>query len=40
MVKVILGLKTVPTLDTSDALAVAICHLNWTRFENKGGPGK
>lgn len=38
MVKVILGLKSIPNLDTSDALAVAICHLNWTRFEKKGGP--
>jgi crossover junction endodeoxyribonuclease RuvC len=37
MVKVILGLKDIPGLDTSDALAVGICHLNWTRFEEKGG---
>lgn len=35
MVKVILGLKTQPSLDTSDALAAAICHLNWTRFDRK-----
>jgi len=33
MVKTILKLKTNPGLDTSDALATAICHLNWTRFE-------
>ena len=34
MVKVILKLKDNPSLDTSDALATAICHLNWTRFES------
>ena len=34
MVKTILKLKTNPGLDTSDALATAICHLNWTRFES------
>jgi crossover junction endodeoxyribonuclease RuvC len=33
MVQVILKLKARPALDTSDALAAAICHLNWTRFE-------
>ncbi|MBW1702085.1 MAG: crossover junction endodeoxyribonuclease RuvC [Deltaproteobacteria bacterium] len=33
MVQVILKLKDIPNLDTSDALATAICHLNWTRFE-------
>ncbi len=33
MVQVILDLKTVPDLDVSDALATAICHLNWSRFE-------
>ena len=33
MVQIILKLKTKPTLDTSDALATAICHLNWSRFE-------
>ena len=38
MVQVILGLKTHPGLDTSDALATAICHLNWTRYERKQNP--
>jgi crossover junction endodeoxyribonuclease RuvC len=38
MVKVILKLKDVPNLDTSDALAAAICHLNWARFEGIAGP--
>ncbi len=33
MVQIILRLETQPGLDTSDALATAICHLNWTRFE-------
>jgi len=33
MVQVILKLKGQPTLDASDALATAICHLNWTRFD-------
>ena len=33
MVQIILKLKTKPALDTSDALAAAICHLNWSRFE-------
>ena len=33
MVRMILNLKTMPNLDTSDALATAICHLNWIRFE-------
>jgi crossover junction endodeoxyribonuclease RuvC len=28
MVKTILGLKSIPNLDTSDALAAAICHIN------------
>jgi len=36
MVKIILRLKNNPGLDTSDALATAICHLNWTRFESDG----
>ena len=42
MVKVILSLKTVSNLDTSDALAAAICHLNWSRFESVSSrsPGK
>jgi Holliday junction resolvasome RuvABC endonuclease subunit len=38
MVQVILKLKDVPNLDTSDALAAAICHLNWARFESITGP--
>jgi crossover junction endodeoxyribonuclease RuvC len=37
MVQVILKLKTIPNLDTSDALAAAICHLNWARFEGITG---
>ena len=37
MVRVILSLKTQPGLDASDALAAAICHLNWTRFDNRSG---
>ena len=35
MVQVILKLKSQPTLDASDALATAICHLNWTRFDRQ-----
>ena len=35
MVQVILKLKSKPDYDTSDALAAAICHLNWTRFDGK-----
>ncbi|MFC1822540.1 crossover junction endodeoxyribonuclease RuvC [Thermodesulfobacteriota bacterium] len=35
MVKVLLQLKEIPVLDTSDALAAAICHLNWTRFDHQ-----
>jgi Holliday junction resolvasome RuvABC endonuclease subunit len=35
MAQVILKLKSKPDFDTSDALAAAICHLNWTRFDNK-----
>ena len=34
MVQVILKLETQPSYDTSDALATAICHLNWTRFDD------
>lgn len=34
MVKVLLKLDTQFSLDTSDALAVAICHHNWVRFED------
>jgi crossover junction endodeoxyribonuclease RuvC len=37
MVQVILGLKNHPGLDTSDALATGICHLNWTRYDGKQG---
>ena len=33
MVQVILKLENQPNTDTSDALATAICHLNWTRFD-------
>lgn len=33
MVQVILNLETQPNTDTSDALATAVCHLNWTRFD-------
>jgi crossover junction endodeoxyribonuclease RuvC len=32
MTQVILKMKALPPLDASDALATAICHLNWTRF--------
>jgi len=35
MVKIILNLKGRIGLDTSDALATAICHLNWTRYDRK-----
>ena len=38
MVQVILKLHNSPNLDTSDALAAAICHLNWSRFEGMTGP--
>jgi crossover junction endodeoxyribonuclease RuvC len=34
MVRVILKLRAPLGSDTSDALAAAICHLNWTRYEN------
>ena len=33
MVQVILKLEIQPNYDTSDALATAICHMNWTRFD-------
>jgi len=33
MIRVILNLKSNLGLDTSDALATAVCHLNWSRFE-------
>ena len=32
MAQVILKLKGKPALDATDALAAAICHLNWTRY--------
>lgn len=35
MVQIILHLKEKPSLDTSDALATAICHLNWIRYDEK-----
>jgi len=34
MVKLILKVDTQFSLDTADALAVAICHHNWVRFED------
>ena len=34
MVQTILKVKIELNLDTSDALAAAICHLNWSRFES------
>ena len=34
MVRMILKTRTDLSLDTSDALATAICHLNWARFES------
>lgn len=34
MVQMILKLKGSLDLDTSDALATAICHLNWSRFDS------
>ena len=33
MIQIILKLDTKYGPDTSDALATAICHLNWTRYE-------
>ncbi|RLB23913.1 MAG: crossover junction endodeoxyribonuclease RuvC [Deltaproteobacteria bacterium] len=35
MVRMILKLSEDPGYDTSDALAAAICHANWTQFEGK-----
>lgn len=35
MVQILLKLPAKLGPDTSDALAAAICHLNWTRFEKK-----
>lgn len=37
MVRMILNAKIDLNLDTSDALAAAICHLNWSKFESKVG---
>ncbi len=37
MVQMILKIKTELKLDTSDALATAICHMNWARFESVVG---
>ena len=37
MVQIILKRKEILQLDTSDALAAAICHLNWARFESSAG---
>jgi len=34
MIRVILKLREEPSLDASDALAAAVCHLNWTRFSD------
>ena len=36
MVRILLKLKDNPGLDTSDALAAAICHLNWSRYPDSG----
>jgi crossover junction endodeoxyribonuclease RuvC len=33
MIQVILRIREALPLDTSDALAAAICHINWSRFE-------
>lgn len=35
MIQMILTLSTRLGPDTSDALAAAICHLNWTRYEKR-----
>lgn len=40
IVKVMLKLKKDLDLDTSDALATAICHMNWTRFVPPVGQSK
>jgi len=40
MVRIILNLKTTPKLDTSDALAAAICHINTSRFNSIAGKRK
>ena len=35
MVQVILKMNTQPIFDITDALATAICHLNWKRFDDE-----
>ena len=40
MVRVILGVDVQFALDTADALAIAICHHNWVRFEPEVSNGK
>lgn len=35
MVRIMLKLRAPLGSDTSDALAAAICHLNWTRYEKR-----
>jgi crossover junction endodeoxyribonuclease RuvC len=37
MVRMILRMDSEPNLDTSDALAAAICHMNWSRFGYAAG---
>lgn len=39
MAQTILSLKQKPKLDASDALAAAICHLNWSRFQDRNQAG-
>ncbi len=34
MIQVMLRIREALPLDTSDALAAAICHINWSRFES------
>jgi len=38
MVRIILQLENLQNLDTSDALATAICHLNWSRWDMDRAP--
>ncbi len=40
MVQIIINLKRNFDLDTSDALAAGICHINWSRFESHTGQHK
>ena len=35
MVRIILKIETLSNLDSADALATAICHLNWLRYDNR-----